>query len=91
MATIEAQSHLTDRETFLASFSSQKVTIYYRGASLVSDCEKNAEYARFRDWIWRHVIDAGRGTLVQRRLGPAFYEYLAIPRREKVDSTGVRQ
>jgi hypothetical protein len=77
----KSESHLVDKDAFLAAFGSGHPCAYYRGESLAAHAEKDAEVARFRDWIWRHVIDGGRGTLVQRRISPqGAYEYMAVPR-----------
>ena len=82
---IRAHGWAADIPTFLKAFSRGHPVVYYRGASLAEDVERDdtKEIKRLRDWTWCHVIDGDRGTFVQRRIKSFKYEYLAIPFRRE--------
>ena len=85
VSRIRALGWSIDIPSFLKAFSRGHPVVYYRGASLAEDVERDETKATrgLRDWIWWYVIDGGRGTFVQRRIKAFKYEYLAIPFRRE--------
>ena len=80
MSSIEArksaklEGSLVDKDVFISIFNSGRPSVYYRGASLAADIEldKTDTYRQFQKWIWRYVIDEGRGTFARNALGLIF-------------------